>query len=203
MIYSSFDKNIKRLRKCYETNPNATLEELELLVGRLEGSSYEKKDGILGGIDPVWLSRVLFVFAILLLGLVGITNFQGQSFVYYFACVFFFAGLFIGLNVPGFGLIFLLSHGATGFGLITVPVVLQILSSPIMSEATGNSIYFLLYTALFTAIVAAMSTVLYNLSPNFRNKKYSLPMIFILYVITIAIIQFIPVIYNIPIEVFG
>lgn len=203
MMHSSFDKNIEKLRKCYEANPNVTLEELDLLVSRLEGSSYEKKDGILSGVDPVWLSRVLFVFAVLLLGLVSVTNFQGQSFVYYFACLFFFAGVFIGLSVPGFGLIFLLSHGATGFGLITVPVVLQILESPIMSETIGNSIYFLLYTALFTAIVAAISTILYNLSFNFRNKKYSLPMIFILYVITIAIIQFIPVIYNIPIEIFG
>ena len=203
MLNSSFEKNIERLRKCYEVNPNATFEELDLLVSRLEGTSYEKKDGILSGVDPVWLSRVLFVLAVLLLGLVGIANFQGQSFVYYFACLFFFAGVFIGLNVPGFGLIFLLSHGATGFALITIPVVIEVLKSHIMSETAGNSIYFLLYTALFTAIVAAISTVLYNLSSNFRDKKYSLPMVFILYVITITIIQFIPVIYNIPVEVFG
>ena len=162
MMNSSFEKNIERLRKCYEVNPNATFEELDLLVSRLEGTSYEKKDGILSGVDPVWL-----------LGLVGIANFQGQSFVYYFACLFFFAGVFIGLNVPGFGLIFLLSHGATGFALITIPVVIEVLKSPIMSETAGNSIYFLLYTALFTAIVAAISTVLYNLSSNFRDKKYS------------------------------
>ena len=46
MLNSSFEKNIERLRKCYEVNPNATFEELDLLVSRLEGTSYEKKDGI-------------------------------------------------------------------------------------------------------------------------------------------------------------
>ena len=66
MMNSSFEKNIERLRKCYEVNPNATFEELDLLVSRLEGTSYEKKDGILSGVDPVWLSRVLFVLAVLL-----------------------------------------------------------------------------------------------------------------------------------------
>ncbi len=199
MDYNSFNYNIERLKKCYEVYPETTCNELEQLVNRLEGFSYENKKSLLRGIDLIWLSRALFVIAILLLGIVNIT--KGEAFMYYFASLFFFAGLFVGLSIPGFGLIFLLSHGGIGLGLMIIPVVNAILKSPILSEEIGNSIYFSLYTALFTLIVAVLSTILYNLSPNFQNKKYSLPTILFLYFITIAIIQFIPIIYNIPIEI--
>ena len=54
--------------------------------------------------------------------LISITNISygsEQFMMYFFGTVFFLAGLFIGLNVPVFGIIFLFSHGGSGFGIIS------------------------------------------------------------------------------------
>lgn len=68
-----------------------------------------------------------------------------------------------------------------------------------MSDLANNNIMSILVIAFIAIVVAILMTVFYNLSDQFKNKNYSLPVIFLLFMIGIVIIKIIPIIYNIHI----
>lgn len=142
--------------------------------------------------------KIVFVIIVLLAGLIDLldTTFDGT---YYAGVIFFLIGMFTGLNGEKFDLIFLFSHGLTGLGLMLVPTIINIFKSPIMSDLANNSIMSLLVIAFIAIVVAILMTVFYNLSDQFKNKNYSLPIILLLYMTGIVIIKVIPIIYNIHI----
>lgn len=180
---------INKIRTRYDKYPNDTLKRLSYFTSEFDSNGSFIKDNF----DTI--CKVSFVIIILLLGIVAIVN---NNIIYYFGCAFFIAGLYIGLTVPKFGLLFLISHGMTGIGFMLVPQVSNILKSPYLSDVPGNDIIILLYCALFCFIIAFIMTVIYNLSDKVKINKYFLPVIFILYLITISIVLFIPNIFKIP-----
>ena len=194
---------LNKIDKYYKSNPDITTNELEKTIYNIEYNVLTKNSSIgpkkILDIDIVWIYRVAFVIIVLAIGLVDILNnsFDGT---YYFGAIFYLAGLFIGLNIKGVGLIFLLSHGGTGIGIMLVPTIINILKSPLMSDLANNNIMSILVIAFIAIVLAILMTVFYNLSDQFKNKNYSLPVILVLYMIGIVIIKIIPIIYNIHID---
>ena len=194
---------LNKIDKYYKSNPDITTNELEKTIYNIEYNVLTKNSSIgpkkILDIDIVWIYRVAFVIIVLAIGLVDILNnsFDGT---YYFGAIFYLAGLFIGLNIKGVGLIFLLSHGGTGIGIMLVPTIINILKNPLMSDLANNNIMSILVIAFIAIVLAILMTVFYNLSDQFKNKNYSLPVILLLYIIGIVIIKIIPIIYNIHID---
>lgn len=194
---------LNKIDKYYKSNPDITTNELEKTIYNIEYNVLTKNSSVgpkkILDVDIVWIYRVAFVIIVLAIGLVDILNnsFDGT---YYFGAIFYLAGLFIGLNIKGVGLIFLLSHGGTGIGIMLVPTIINILKSPLMSDLANNNIMSILVIAFIAIVVAILMTVFYNLSDQFKNKNYSLPVILLLYMIGIVIIKIIPIIYNIRID---
>lgn len=193
---------LNKIDKYYKSNPDITTNELEKTIYNIEYNVLTKNSSVgpkkILDIDIIWIYRVAFVIIVLAIGLVDILNnsFDGT---YYFGAAFYLAGLFIGLNTKGVGLIFLLSHGGTGIGIMLVPTIINIFKSPLMSDLANNNIMSILVIAFIAIVVAILMTVFYNLSDQFKNKNYSLPVILLLYTIGIVIIKIIPIIYNIHI----
>lgn len=194
---------LNKIDKYYKSNPDITTNELEKTIYNIEYNVLTKNSSIgpkkILDVDIIWIYRVAFVIIVLAIGLVDILNnsFDGT---YYFGAIFYLAGLFIGLNIKGVGLIFLLSHGGTGIGIMLVPTIINILKSPLMSDLANNNIMSILVIAFIAIVLAILMTVFYNLSDQFKNKNYSLPVILLLYIIGIVIIKIIPIIYNIHID---
>lgn len=138
---------LNKIDKYFKSNPDITINELEKTIYNIEYNVLTKDSNVTSkkilDVDIVWIYRVAFVIIVLAIGLVDIINnsFDGT---YYFGASFFLAGLFIGLSTKGVGLIFLLSHGGTGLGIMLVPTILNILKSPLMSDLANNSIMSLL-----------------------------------------------------------
>lgn len=197
-----YKESLNKIHKYYKENPDITTNELEKAVYNIEYNILMKNNDVKNSkgidIEPVWLYRIGFVILILLIGLIDITygNFDGN---YYFACIFFLAGLFVGLYVRGFGLIFLLSHGLSGLALMIGPTIKSILSSPIITDLTNKSILFFIVIGIIALITAFLMTALYNLSNKIQGNKYSLLIIFILYIFGILMIKLIPIIYGISV----
>lgn len=197
-----YKEYLNKIDKYYKSNPDITTNELEKTIYNIEYNVLTKNSNIgpkkILDVDIIWIYRVAFVIIVLAIGLVDILNnsFDGT---YYFGAAFYLAGLFIGLNIKGVGLIFLLSHGGTGIGIMLVPTIINILKSPLMSDLANNNIMSILVIAFIAIVVAILMTVFYNLSDQFKNKNYSLPVIFLLFTIGIVIIKIIPIIYNIHI----
>ena len=193
---------LNKIDKYYKSNPDITTNELEKTIYNIEYNVLTKNSNIgpkkILDVDIVWIYRVAFVIIVLAIGLVDILNnsFDGT---YYFGAIFYLAGLFVGLSAKGVGLVFLLSHGGTGLGLMIGPTIKNIIESPLMSDLANNNIMNLLVIAFIAIVVAILMTVFYNLSDQFKNKNYSLPVILLLYMIGIVIIKIIPIIYNIHI----
>lgn len=193
---------LNKIDKYYKSNPDITTNELEKTIYNIEYNLLTKNSSVgpkkILDIDIVWIYRVAFVIIVLAIGLVDILNnsFDGT---YYFGAAFYLAGLFIGLNIKGVGLIFLLSHGGIGIGIMLVPTIINIFKSPLMSDLANNNIMSILVIAFIAIVVAILMTVFYNLSDQFKNKNYSLPVILLLFMIGIVIIKIIPIIYNIHI----
>lgn len=199
---NKYKECLNKIDKYYKSNPDITTNELEKTIYNIEYNVLTKNSNIgpkkILDVDIIWIYRVAFVIIVLAIGLVDILNnsFDGT---YYFGAAFYLAGLFIGLNIKGVGLIFLLSHGGIGIGIMLVPTIINIFKSPLMSDLANNNIMSILVIAFIAIVVAILMTVFYNLSDQFKNKNYSLPVILLLYMIGIVIIKIIPIIYNIGI----
>ena len=117
-------------------------------------------DNVRFKLDPKFniLYIVIICFIIILLGLFSLESFPG----YFFGSVFFFAGLFIGLFVPIFGLIFLFSHGLTGF-CIMMGSIGERFTGPLYSDASGSGYFMLLGLAAILAICGFIFTILHNI----------------------------------------
>lgn len=192
-----FDSEIEKLRVIYNEKPTETINEINKAIINLKNETnedipekkYSRRTVISG----------LFAVCIFLISITNINYGSEQFMMYFFGTVFFLAGLFVGLNVPVFGIIFLFSHGGTGLGIMCFTKINKILQSPIMTDNPTN-LQNLLVLGVGLIVIGIISTIFYNVSKKIRDKKYSLLIILAMFAIGIAIIQLLPMIYNIPFE---
>ena len=192
-----FDSQIEKLRVLYNEKPTETINEINKAIINLKIETNEdvpekkySRRAVISG---------LFAVCIFLISITNINYGSEQFMMYFFGTVFFLAGLFIGLNVPVFGIIFLFSHGGTGLGIMCFTKINKILQSPIMTDNPTN-LQNLLVLGVGLIVIGIISTIFYNVSKKIRDKKYSLIIILAMFAIGIAIIQLLPMIYNIPFE---
>lgn len=192
-----FDSEIEKLRLIYNEKPTETINEINKAIINLKNETNEdipekkySRRAVISG---------LFAVCIFLISITNINYGSEQFMMYFFGTVFFLAGLFVGLNVPVFGIIFLFSHGGTGLGIMCFTKINKILQSPIMTDNPTN-LQNLLVLGVGLIVIGIISTIFYNVSKKIRDKKYSLLIILAMFAIGIAIIQLLPMIYNIPFE---
>lgn len=192
-----FDSEIEKLRVIYNEKPTETINEINKAIINLKNETNEdvpekkySRRAVISG---------LFAVCIFLISITNINYGSEQFMMYFFGTVFFLAGLFVGLNVPVFGIIFLFSHGGTGLGIMCFTKINKILQSPIMTDNPTN-LQNLLVLGVGLIVIGIISTIFYNVSKKIRDKKYSLLIILAMFAIGIAIIQLLPMIYNIPFE---
>lgn len=192
-----FDSQIEKLRVLYNEKPTETINEINKAIINLKNETNEdvpekkySRKAVISG---------LFAVCIFLISITNINYGSEQFMMYFFGTVFFLAGLFVGLNVPVFGIIFLFSHGGTGLGIMCFTKINKILQSPIMTDNPTN-LQNLLVLGVGLIVIGIISTIFYNVSKKIRDKKYSLIIILAMFAIGIAIIQLLPMIYNIPFE---
>ena len=192
-----FDSEIEKLRVIYNEKPTETINEINKAIINLKNETNEdipekkySRRAVISG---------LFAVCIFLISITNINYGSEQFMMYFFGTVFFLAGLFVGLNVPVFGIIFLFSHGGTGLGIMCFTKINKILQSPIMTD-NPTKLQNLLVLGVGLIVIGIISTIFYNVSKKIRDKKYSLLIILAMFAIGIAIIQLLPMIYNIPFE---
>jgi hypothetical protein len=143
------------------------------------------------------------IIIILLVGLLPLKTGDVESIpFYYFGFIFFIAGFFIGTSIPGFGIIFLFSHGMTGLGLMTVPTLLNIINNPYMTDNPKN-IYIYLGVICVLFAVAVIKTIidslnkLKNISFSYKktNKKNQ-AIIILLFTVGIVLVEVLPFIVD-------
>ncbi len=169
-----FEDCIAELRREYDENPKKISKEVMRLLKRMK---HEKiGDEILFG--DVSKSMFLTCIIAILIGLTfafhllnPFTATSGENVgLYLFGTVFFFAGIFIGLYVPYFGLVFLFSHGISGLVMMESTFLGNIINSPQMSD---NPIVMqaLLGLNILILVVATVLVIIQNLSFSLKENK--------------------------------
>lgn len=196
-----FDNKLEQLKELYNEKPTETINEINKVIIKIKNGTNKRetkeekksKNALISGI---------FAVCIFLISIVNIKYGTEQFMMYFFGTVFFLAGLFIGLNGPIFGIIFLFSHGGAGLGIMCFSKIKGILDSPLMTDGPSN-LQYLLATGAGLIVAGIISTIFYNVSKKIRDQKYSLPIILAMFAVGIAIIQVLPLMFNInvaPIE---
>ena len=132
----------------------------------------------------------VFILGALILSCCALAPGAGM-FLYIFGFIFFISGVAVALNVKGFGLIFLASHGGLGFLVIlssfkstmSTPFDFsEIINHPSFTDGgvPANVMIYFIIAAIFL-LLAVILTVLYNLFDKMKEDKIYLRIIFILY----------------------
>ena len=187
MTEDYLSKYIEALNKKYEKDPVTAVNYLSSSINRLKhktnlmeklGLDYEKLDIIL---------TIILAIMILPVGLICCDNLG----MYLGGMIFFMAGLMVGVFVPGFGVIFLFSHGGTGFGLLNSNVIKAIMSSPILSEPNSMmSPYFSIM--ILTLGSAVLLTLVHAFVKRVRKVKFIKTTIMLLYLLGMLLLRLAP-----------
>lgn len=185
-----FDENMATLREMYSTNPKSVSNAVAKTVKELK----KQKEGI-KDIDIDVLSKVVFAVVLFIIGIVRTALFGfEEDFVSLYICgmIFFIAGFFIGCYVKGIGIVFLFSHGMTGLGIMVGASILSLESlNPILSDLPHNLEIYFIVTAL-VLVVATITTIIHNLSDNFKANKMHIIYIMIMYAVGIGMLELFP-----------
>ena len=192
----SFNDCINELQKMYTKNPERAdrkahqlLQEIKSDSGSVWNDIVEKKDTIL---------LVFACFVLLFTGLLSLKTFS----MYLFGFLFLMAGLFVGLKVKGFGIIFLFSHGMTGLAIMIMSLLApdmeelslsSLYKDPVLADY-GNNLQIFLAILGILIFCGVIYVILYNLSDTLKKKKYSIFPPLIIFEIVLLMCAFIYII---------
>lgn len=197
-----YDKYIEELNECYNKDETKTLAGMKDALNRINNDinfEGELKAKLLNNLDKVFVGILC-----LLIILAGLLNVQGYM-MYFFGLLFFFAGIFIGLFGKVFGIVFLFTHGLTGFVIMINSMLAKgneffnidiILKNPLLRDGQSFLKTYLLII-LVVIIIAFISVILYNTLNTVKNKKYSIVIPFALFFIALIMVYLINPIFNI------
>ena len=144
-----FNGYIDKLKDAYDNNPNKVSKEVRDTLIRLK---LIKRGKFLSDVNK---STVFLIIEILLIVLIGLLSYK-TGFVYYGGLIFFIAGVFIGLYVPYFGIVFLFSHGLTGLCIMVAGLCSSVFNL-LLSGDTSISLYIICAIAILIFIIAFIS----------------------------------------------
>lgn len=184
---NSFEDKLNKLRELHDKNSMIIDHEVDYIISKY---GTERK------VDPKKLKKFMLVTFVILCALLGLVNAFNSNIdmdisLYYFGILFFLAGLFVGLSVKSFGLIFLFTHGGTGLGLMLIPIIKNL---ELKMYLTDNPTFLLIYLRIIiiAIIFAIILTVLYNLNDRLKDNIKIYSLIFILYLLAITMVVFLP-----------
>lgn len=190
----AFDRYIEELYKL-NTNDKKRAEKIAKQgleeLGIVSQTKYPNSLGIdLEKLAIVGICLMIALCALLVPNLTSVWMFMG-------GIVFFLAGLLVGLNEQGFGLIFLFSHGMTGLFAIILSFFsnlenadkpFSIFNNAIFSDGgVPNELKIYLGSIIIIFIVALIYSILHNLSPVLKKNKKHMIIILLLYFVAILL----------------
>lgn len=194
-----FNNKINELEKLYNTNGHQmvlnNMHKSIIKLNKLKNDNIKKKREI---IKPTKDEKYDLVVLIILI-IVGIFNLIWGDFnfsIYFAGLVWFFlsyACLFKA-EKKSFGALYLFT--IAGMGLMIGPRLINIFKSPIMSDNAGNGALTTIYICAILFIIACVASRIYCTNEKFKSYKYSILIIFLLYMIPFLVIEFLPFIFN-------
>ena len=161
------EEYINKIRHKFKENPEEVNNELKKVINNLE---HEKKDNTLTKIarEVNWDILLVCVLGIMIASL-GL--FSGGILLYLFGLVFFFAGVYMGLFVKGFGVLFLFSHGMTGLCFMEGSIIAKVIENPRFTDGY-NMLYIYAGIVILIFAVATVITMIHNFSDTARKIKW-------------------------------
>ena len=194
-----FNDKINKLEKLYNTNGHQrvlnNMHKSIINLNKIKNGNVKKKREI---IKPTKDEKYDLVVLIILI-IVGIFNLIWGDFnfsIYFAGLVWFFlsyACLFKA-EKKSFGALYLFI--IAGMGLMVGPRIINIFKSPIMSDNAGNGVLTTIYICAILFIIACVASRIYCTNEKFKAYKYSILIIFLLYMIPFLVIEFLPFIFN-------
>lgn len=194
-----FNNKINELEKLYNTNGHQmvlnNMHKSIIKLNKLKNGNVKKKREI---IKPTKDEKYDLVVLIILI-IVGIFNLIWGDFnfsIYFAGLVWFFlsyACLFKA-EKKSFGALYLFT--IAGMGLMVGPRIINIFKSPIMSDNAGNGALNTIYICAILFIIACVVSGIYCTNEKFKAYKYSILIIFLLYMVPFLVIEFLPFIFN-------
>ena len=194
-----FNDKINKLEKLYNTNGHQmvlnNMHKSIINLNKIKNGNVKKKREI---IKPTKDEKYDLVVLIILI-IVGILNLFWNDFkfdTYFFGLVWFFlsyACLFKA-EKKFFGALYLFT--IAGMGLMVGPRIINIFKSPVMSDNGGNGALTTIYICAILFIIACVVSGIYCTNEKFKAYKYSILIIFLLYMIPFLVIEFLPFIFN-------
>lgn len=194
-----FNDKINKLEKLYNTNGHQmvlnNMHKSIIKLNKIKNGNVKKKREI---IKPTKDEKYDLVVLIILI-IVGILNLIWNDFksdTYFAGLVWFFlsyACLFKA-EKKYFAMLYLFT--LVGMGLMVGPRIINIFKSPVMSDNGGNGALTTIYICAISFIIACVVSRIYCTNKKFKAYKYSIFIIFLLYMIPFLVIEFLPFIFN-------
>ena len=172
MNYSNdekFNTYLNKINTAFQFNPSESTLIIKKYIDYVSSNNFKMNKGItinLGN-NVKYLFLVIINVMILSLGFFNISNIG----LYVFGWIFFVAGMLIGMFVPGFGLIFFLSHGCTGLGLMLNSLDIGVIYNNIII-APDNVKIILIGCLLLLAVLTLVFVIMCNFPKNRENKYF-------------------------------
>lgn len=205
-----YEKNIKMLDQLRTKNPMLVDQELEVLVDKLKYKINKQKayqENLVvsyptnneehlfkSNINSEFAFQfVIYIIMILFSTMMLLPNNIENISLFIFGIVFFIAGFNVatGKDTKGFGLIFLFSHGMTGYGIMIGSLIGGRINEAILSDIGGNTNFYLLLT-ISVILIAVIGTIIYNLNDAWKNEMRYKLIILLLYAVGIGLVGYLP-----------
>lgn len=180
-----FNLYLAQITDAFHKNPGSTKEIINVYLDSVDYSRKDKNKITIGKYVDILL-LVIVCAGILALGLFNIENYG----MYLFGFVFFLAGTLIGNFVPGFGIIFLISHGMSGFWLMISALDVENYST-FLSDAPAFSRPLLSIILIVLFGFGIFFTIIHSLG-KLKGKKYGICYSFICFFLLFLILAMIP-----------
>ena len=197
-----FESNKKKLNDLYNKDAeyvdisfNNFINKMECDIAKKEGKrvTFIDRLGFGDNVDIFYL--VVISILLLLYGTyISFLANPDNTFLFLFGFIFFIAGFAIGIiakDAKGFGLIFLFSHGGSGFGVMIGSMLAGKVNNAFLTDINGP---IKLYLAIIVCLVifGILASVIYNLSDRFKTNKLNKVYLYLVFVISLVLIGLIP-----------
>lgn len=188
-----FNKNISELESFHKKNPEYVEKETKKLVEKIRSIENLKN----GGLKRDFIrnsDKYAIILLITFIASLGLLNISETIALYYFGMIFFLGGYLASVSdeIGGSGVIVLFSHGCTGLALMLVPIIIEVIKNPILSDTAGTAPFIYIGVAASFIIAGIVLTIMYNLSATLRGLKIYKVLPLALFTIAIVLTTILP-----------
>ena len=167
-----FSEYIRELKESYNENPEFTAKFVKESSKKFKKFKMNPSRYNFNDIKEDDKEKLSMIFTFLFLAIIGLANIGAYP-MYLFGIVFFVAGFCVSMfSGEAMTIIFLFSHGVTGYCLMAGSLLYEMFQDPIMGDGAEN-VRIVFIIGVVIAIVAVIYAVLYSMSKNLREAKNS------------------------------